>query len=73
MFHIKINGKQIKTTKRMESIESVDVMCVASMKVEHGIAEVLVNYLFDACRRCKGAIIYNGVIVRKEDIILPSF
>jgi len=73
MFHIKLNGKQIKTTKRIEDVQSVDIACHVPMKVERAVAETLVHFIFDACRRCKGAIIYNGVIVRKEDIILPSF
>lgn len=73
MFQVRINGEVADGSKRYEEVESVHVVCVMGLVVDKNIAKSIVNYVYDACMKCTGVIMYNGIIIPKNEIKQPTF
>ena len=64
-----INGKQVKSTERVADVRSVSVNIVGfRVMVERPRAKVIVSFVYDCVQRCTGVIMFNNLIIRKEDV-----
>ena len=69
MISLLINGKPVSTTKQVfHTIYTVIITSIGATVVPKEDARSIADYVYNATQRCKGVIMYNGVIINKKDV-----
>jgi len=69
MFQIAINGIIVSNLKPVKKVRTISIKTGGGYLIlPRKQAQNIVDYIFKAVQKCKGAIIFNGVIVEKKSV-----